>query len=66
MVYNVWTLWINGLQRVDIMDKFVELHLCMVIPMVPVDEYFKLKGLRCVVSLYYKTLFFTIALVVIE
>ena len=27
MVYNIWMSWINGLQRVDIMDKFVELHL---------------------------------------
>ena len=41
MVYNIYgpvTLWINGLQRVDIMDEYVELYLYMVILMVPVDE----------------------------
>ena len=34
MVYNIWMTWINDLQRVDIMDKFVELYFYMVIPMV--------------------------------
>ena len=38
MVYNVWTSWIYGLKRVNIMDKFVELYLYMVIPAVPGDE----------------------------
>ena len=38
MVFNIWMSCIDGLQRVDIMDKFVELHLYMVIPMVAVDE----------------------------
>ena len=45
----------------------MECHLYMVVLVVPVqvNDWFKVKGLRCVISLYFK-LFFTIALVVIE
>ena len=35
---NNYLLWINGLQCVDIMDKFVELHLYIVTPMDAVDD----------------------------
>ena len=37
MVYDIWISWNNGLQRVHIMDKFVEPRLCMLMPVVRVD-----------------------------
>ena len=61
----VWISWINGLQHVDVMVKFVEFPFFMLMPMLPVDSQFKPKGIRSVVSLRFSYFVFTISVALI-